>query len=83
MTEAEVRERVSALVLDAAPVKTPAADGSLDLGGDLGYDSLGREELAALLEDEFAGLRIPDGVFVPRTLGEVEALVLGLLEASA
>ena len=85
MTEAEIRARVRELVLEAAPIKPERAgdadahtDGHAraDLGADLGYDSLGREELAALLEDEFPGLTVPDEAFEIRTVADVETLVL-------
>jgi acyl carrier protein len=77
MTEAQIRETVRTLVLDAAPIKNGPAQGTLS--GDLGYDSLGREELVALLEDEFPELRVPDTAFEVETVADVEALVLELL----
>jgi acyl carrier protein len=79
-TETEIRARVRALVLAAAPVKAgPAADGAARLVGDLGYDSLGREELVALLEDEFTGLRVPETAFDIETVADVEDVVVRLL----
>lgn len=77
MTEAEIRRTVRALVGDAAPIKNgPPPGPATTLGGDLGYDSLGKEELAALLEQEFPGLTVPDEAFEAETVAEVEALVL-------
>jgi len=75
--EAEIRRTVRTLVLDAAPIKNgPPPEPSTRLGGDLGYDSLGKEELVALLEQEFPGLNVPDEAFEAETVAEVESLVL-------
>ncbi|MFD9477535.1 MULTISPECIES: acyl carrier protein [Streptomyces] len=78
MTEDDIKQRVQKLVLDAAPVQPAEWSASLRLQADLGYDSLGREELAALLEDEFEGLSVPDEGLTGNA-GDVQDLVVRAL----
>ena len=78
-TAPTLEQRVRRVVLDMAPLPVAYVSGAQRLGGDLGYDSLGRLELAFALEREF-DLRTIDGheAIGVRTIADVESLVARL-----
>jgi acyl carrier protein len=75
-----VRERVRGLVNEMAPRPASEPRSAAHLELDLDYDSLGKMELAAALEQEFGlppiGEADASGV---ESVGDIEDLVVGLL----
>jgi acyl carrier protein len=81
MDEDSIRKDVRKLVAQLAPVRGVEISPSHELTVDLGYDSLRLMELATLFEDHFGLKEISeDDAAEVDTVGEVEALVLSLVE---